>query len=590
MGEIMSSDIEISAVAGKKGLESVFSDIYGAAKGQLKLRFKRWKAKKNIGLLYTKIKNICKVNTILQPEKSVDLIKFYYPSKIKIEGKRRIISDISELNWDGNIVINGTVGQGKSIFFRYLTSREMIKGKAIPLFVELRKIKKGTSLLEHLIEEAKTLGLKDIDSNTFLWLAEKGKVILLLDAFDEVPQEQRMDLTTDIEQLSKRYEMMRILISSRPKSGIENSPLFRVFELEPLVEKEYEEAINVMAEASVADNIINAIRGSKTPVRELLSTPLMVALLIVRHRIEQTIPENLIGFYKGLFWILIGRHDKLKGGYTRPRKSGLGDTALEDVFNGICFMSRKKMEGTYERREIVQYAKKSASLSGHKGNAEYMVDDIIEITCMILEEGGECKFIHKSVQEYHAACFIKNQPDEVALRFYEHGKKDPAHFDLLWSEEISFLRMIDRYRLLKWYLIPSACRMLSISESALPRSLNISSNMITSLFSGLSVRISGGNVVNWFIPLKSNAGASYSLLKSLDEDIFAGLSFLEDSISTNDVRDSSFQEYCALENLYLTKGEFKNWAKNKINKIYTKLIKEIEYVKQVEARKEIFEF
>ena len=80
----MTTEETITAVVGKKGLEKVVEDIYGASKGQLRMRFKRWKAKKNIGILYTKIKNIRKVKTILQPEKAVDLLKFYYASKVMV--------------------------------------------------------------------------------------------------------------------------------------------------------------------------------------------------------------------------------------------------------------------------------------------------------------------------------------------------------------------------------------------------------------------------------------------------------------------------------------------------------------------------
>lgn len=333
----MSSVVAISAVAGKKGLERIIGNIYDTSKGQLRMRFKRWKTKKNIGTLYTQIKKIRRVKTILQPEKVVDLMKFYYPSKILIDGKRKTIKDISELSWEGNIVIKGTVGQGKSIFFRYIASREMVKGNAVPLFAELRRIKKNHRLVDHLVDEANALGLKGLDEETFFWLAEQGKVILLLDGFDEVPEEQRLDLITEIELLSRTYEKMQILVSSRPNSGIEKSPFFSVFELDELKNNEYEDAIRVMAEQSAAESIVEAVRLAPSNVREMLTTPLMVALLIVRHRIEQAIPENVVGFYEGLFGLLVNRHDKMKGGYTRPRKSGLGDMHYRMCSKGFVF-------------------------------------------------------------------------------------------------------------------------------------------------------------------------------------------------------------------------------------------------------------
>ncbi len=481
----MSAIATISAVAGKKGLEKVVGDIYDASKGQLRMRFKRWKTKKNISVIYSKIKNIRKVKTILQPEKAVDLLKFYYPSKLIVGKERKVIRDIEDIRFDGNIVIRGTVGQGKSIFFRYLASREMLKGKKVPLFVELRRIQKGEKLLNHLVEEAEVLGLRGIDKDTLLWLAEKGKVVLLLDAFDEVPESERTRITNEIEGLAKKYENMQILVSSRPNSGIENSPFFQVFELSPMEGLEHEEAISVMAEENVAGNIIKAIKSSRSPVRKLLNTPLMVALLIIRHRIEQSIPENLIGFYQGLFALLISRHDKIKGGYTRPRRSGLGDSALEDVFNGICFLTRREKKGTFVRRELVQYTKKSNKMTGHKANPDDVTNDIMDITCLILEDGEECKFIHASVQEYHAACFIKEQPDSSSYKFYEYALDKWRY----WRQELDFLSMIDKYRFCKLFLFPDILRALNLKDKDVPIKWESKSRDILRVFSGGIFRI-----------------------------------------------------------------------------------------------------
>jgi len=448
----------ISAAAAKKGLEKIVYDIYELSKDKVRKQVNRWKAKGRIDELYKKIKNIRMVKTIFQPEKAIDLARFYYPSKMKIGKERRTINDISELNSGGKVVVKGTVGQGKSIFFRYLASREMLKGEGIPIFIELRRVERGENLIDYLIEEAKAFGLKEIDKDIFEWLAEQGKVVLLLDGFDEVPEDMRMGMITEIERLVKKYDNMKVLVSSRPNSGIETSPLFRVVEMAMLEGEEYKDVIEKMAnDEQRAAEIIKGVEVSKGNMEHLLTTPLMVALLMVHYRIEQTIPDNVVAFYENLFGLLIRRHDKSKAGYVRPRKAGLGDNVLEELFNGICFLARKDRKGAFVFNDLVGYAENAGKLLNIKCEGQSAIEDIIQITCLILEEAGDCKFIHRSVQEYHAACFVKQQPDETARKFYENVQ----NYWRKWEEELNFLKLRDKYRFLKWFLVLDMMKLMN---------------------------------------------------------------------------------------------------------------------------------
>lgn len=497
-----------SAAAAKKALENVIDDIYGLGKTQLGKQIERWKTKSKIDALYKKIKNIRKVKTIWQVEKEIDLLKFYYPAKLKIDDQAKTINYLSDLEYTGNILVQGTIGQGKSIFFRYLASQEMFKGAAIPLFIELRRIKKDEALIGHLLEELKTYGL-EMNEGTFRVLAENGKIILFLDAFDEVKEIKRTSLITEIEHFAKRYEKLRIIVSSRPNSGIDVSPFFRVFQLCHLQSDEYQQVIFKMADNDEVAAIINkGISKSEMRIAHLLTTPLMVALLMLRYRIDQTIPENAAAFYGDLFNLLLVRHDKTKAGYVRPKKSDASDIDLYEIFNSICFLTRKDDQGVFTHEELHKYAKKAVSMIGKKYAADKIVEDIIGITCLILEEGGEYKFIHKSVQEYHAACFIKNQPEDSGEKFYKAGWSKLHR----WQQELSFLSMIDKYRFLKYFAIPDMKRALGVPRdedvTAFPRT-TLANVMRIVENEGLSVGVNKeGRVVFYF---NIHEGESWSM-------------------------------------------------------------------------------
>ncbi len=506
----MSATATIGAAAAKKALGKVLDDIYDLAKLEIKKRIRRWRTKRKIDTLYTKLRNVRLVKTIWQAERAVDLLKFYHPSRLKIDGERPIINDLSDVPYEGNVVIQGTVGLGKSIFFRYLTSREMVKGEALPVFVELRRVKEGQRLVERVVEEVKSLGV-DIDEQIFVFLADEGKIVLLLDGFDEVREGDRARLIDEMECLAKRHERLRMLISSRPNGGIENSAFFRVFDLSPLKGDEYKDLIAKLADdPKTLSAIIKQITASKGKIEQLLTTPLMVALLMVRFRVDGSIPENIVAFYDDLFPLLLRRHDRLKPGYVRPRKSGLSDRALEEIFNALSFLTRKKGEGTFTLKQLSGYAKDAIAIVGEDADPEKFLADIIEITSLVVEEGGECEFIHKSVQEYHAACFIKEQPEDTGKRFYQAVVTDWSS----WDQELVFLESIDRYRFLKWFLIPEMRRVLALEGRRLPERFEPTAEDAVRLFGDDLLGFPGGDHLS--LRPSSLGSLSWSLTRASD--------------------------------------------------------------------------
>jgi len=135
----------LSIIAVATALKKALDDLYDLGKLEFEGQLKKWKTSKNINSLYKKISSIQKVNTIWQIDKKVNLKNFYYPSKLIVNNRTIPISNINKIPYESNIVIQGTVGQGKSIFLRYLCSQELRIGSKIPLFFELRKIKKGNT-------------------------------------------------------------------------------------------------------------------------------------------------------------------------------------------------------------------------------------------------------------------------------------------------------------------------------------------------------------------------------------------------------------------------------------------------------------
>lgn len=485
-----------STTAVKKGLGRLIDDIYELGKSRFSHKLKAWRATQAQKTLASKLRGVRMVKTIWQIDKEVDLADFYYPSRILVGDTRRVINDLDDFPYSGNIIVQGTVGQGKSILFRYLTSRELARGRAIPLFVELRRIKDNHTLASHLVGELLSLGL-EADQELLFFLAREGKLILFLDAFDEVKESHRAQLIDEIEHLSRRHEKLRIVISSRPNSGIANSPLFRVFPLAALQRDEYEEVIQRMAKPpSVAAKIIDGVKKAGQAVRQILDTPLMVALLVFRFNVDQSIPENTVAFYYDLFDLLLRRHDRSKAGYIRPRKSGAGDAKLHDVFNATCYLTRKADLSAFSFSQLQGFVKEAIQVVDGDLDGATILQDIIDITCLVLEEGGECKFLHRSVQEFHAACFIKTRPEEMAIKFYQSMPRRWSQ----WQGELRFLEQIDRYRLLKYFGIAEMHRTLNIpNDTATPSEIVANAELVSKVWGSLEILVESedSSVLGW---------------------------------------------------------------------------------------------
>jgi hypothetical protein len=164
-----------------KLIAPIVKDLYEGAKGLASSSFDKWKASGYPAKLAKKIASADKVKTIWSPEKDISLLSIYYPSKVHAHGKKKTVKTIDDFS-SNTLVIEGIVGQGKSMFLRYLCLQELTGNGTgrIPLFLELRTVMPGKQLRDYLL-----LGLEKLDiavnDETFDYLMSSGKIALLLD-------------------------------------------------------------------------------------------------------------------------------------------------------------------------------------------------------------------------------------------------------------------------------------------------------------------------------------------------------------------------------------------------------------------------
>lgn len=403
------------------------------------------------------IGQVTHVKTLWSTDKEISLYEFYYPSKIETDKSLiKEISGLKDFDSQNNYVIEGTGGQGKSIFLRYLCGQELqskYSSNRIPIFIELKNIQAGSSLAKLINDSLIKNNLKP-DFDVFDILAQSGKLILLLDAFDEIDPSEITKCITDIENIADRYkDNLQIIITSRPNTDIQHSSKFRVCYLHPLDEMDHlpflRKSCTVIKEA---EKIYKAIQLSKVGVSNLLTTPLMMTLLILLYETSEIIPNTVPRFYEELFDVLFYRHDRTKPGFRRKRYTNLEDTEIKIYFSAFCFHAHLKNYGIFNTEQFNECCKLATKATGIAVDPILFRNEIIKTICLMLEEGFTYSFIHKSVLEFYFAEYVKSSSQEFAKKFYNGIIENyPSNRD--WYAITKFLSQIDEYRYEKFYIM-----------------------------------------------------------------------------------------------------------------------------------------
>lgn len=456
----------ISAIIVAAALTTVVErlvDTLGSSLGAFK---KRWSdtVHKGLASLEDRAKAIGRVKTILDPENPSDLRRIFYPPTVQLDPKVNVrVSELGDLPFFKVAALVAPVGRGKSILLRHICVREYSVGHCIPVFVELRRVATAGSVSSLILDELEALGLPT-PPDALDRLYTTGSFHLLLDGFDEVPVALQAQTVEEILRLHRKHDTLRILVATRPESAFcycAEASIFRLRDLEP------EAWTNVVRRiCSPSDAAEEIIRNVESPdamgLKSVLVSPLLVALLVVRFRLTGSVPESAHAFYTQLFELLVERHDRFKPCFTRSRLTRVGDATLEHLFDTMSFVARQRDRAVFNRPEILDTAQTATTTLNVREDAASIVADIRDITSLLVEEAGEYSWLHRSIQEYHAAQFIRRQNDGFALEFYRLAVGAPGQ----WAGVVSFLRVCDSERLAEFLSIPLLRRFLGCGDDA----------------------------------------------------------------------------------------------------------------------------
>lgn len=435
----------------------VLDDLYKAIKTAGVNRLGKSRSDLKDKTIARAIGQITKVKTLWNITKEVQLEEFYFPSSIIfVDEIRKKVHSLRDFGSVQNFVIQGTAGQGKSIFLRYLCGKELQQANEdsrVPLFVELRRIRSDAPLGQ-LILDCLTKYRLPSTPDAWDYLAQSGRFLLLLDAFDEIDPLLVDRTLAEIEHHADLYgQSLQIIVTSRPDADIQKSSRFRVAKLAPLTASDHTPFLTkICASSEQVESLSKAISGSPTDISELLTTPLMMTLLVILYQATHSIPDTLPRFYEELFDVLFYRHDHSKPGFRRKRHTDLDDSTIKTIFAAFCFFVRFEGLSTLTTEQFRRSVSKASAACNRTVDADKFRDELTKTICVMQQDGFDLSFIHKSVAQYYASTFVAGSSEEFAARFYGIALDDLEGGR--WDLELKFLAEIDSYRFAKLYEMP----------------------------------------------------------------------------------------------------------------------------------------
>ncbi|MFM0268246.1 NACHT domain-containing protein [Paraburkholderia sediminicola] len=503
----------LSTAIATSAVKKPIDDIYGAAVGAVKSLARKWQVAGLADKVCQRIADLERVRTMfssdLQP-----LSSFYYPSRVNVTGAAKApmsIGSLQDFQTTDSVLVTGTLGQGKSMFMRFLCVEEARRGFSIPVFIELRGVDDKISVSGLLKNALQLLGFFEIDDEALDFLFGRGRITIFADGFDELKREYALRVQQEISVLMAKYASTRWVISSRPGSlsaHLQTIPKLKHFHLAPLREDDFEPFLTKLnIPTAQKDNLIAAIKKSHAEIKGVLTTPLMLTLLVETFGTAAGIPTNLHDFYISLFNVMAWRHDDLKPMYQRERATSLSNPDLQAVFETFCFIS-KEMGVSLNDEQFADVSKKSQKVSGKNFHPEGLKSDLMDGVCLMMRDGLKTAFIHKSIQEFFSAFFIAhNNNNPVIEKVYAGFKK---HRLLGWQQEISFLEKIDPFRFMEFFRLPAINATLDAIGYSADGRVSVTKANFHKFFSSLST---------YYIKVESGAKSYTLILAAVDSEV-----------------------------------------------------------------------
>ena len=259
--------------------------------------------------------------------------------------------------------------------------------------------------MSELIEYNLELFGFDLPSDFVRSAKEKGHFAFFFDGFDEVEHAQRKKLIDDITRIVTKYPDCPVFVSSRPEDTLNGIDEFLVFDIASLsLEKAISLVEKLPFDEAIKQNFVEDLADGLFEMHEdFLSNPLLLSIMLLTYGENAEIPTKISVFYNQAYEALFQRHDAQKGGYSRKRLTNLDIQDFARVFSLFSLQTYEKRKFKMAKSDCLEYIRKSRDYLGFEFAENDYLTDLLNAACLLIEDGLEISYSHRSFQEYFVA-------------------------------------------------------------------------------------------------------------------------------------------------------------------------------------------
>jgi hypothetical protein len=336
------------------------------------------------------------MNTLVFSNTKMQLKEIYIPLSITgIEPlthektKTRIDCYPQDLaNKHKKLLITDTAGMGKSTIMKYIYLSIIDSGAGIPIFIELGRLSHSKDVFSEILNQLGEID-KDFDMVLLKEFIKEGRLILILDGYDEISLEDKSIVTEKIQEFITKAGDNIFFMTSRPEDSLSSFGEFIRFEIDPLSKEEaYSLLRKYDKDGEVSKLLIDKLEDDRSkPITEFLKNPLLVSLLFSAFDFKQKVPLKKHLFYRQVFDAFFDLHDLSKPKRCERKKySDLDSDEFHQVLRRIGFKSIKKIElSKDELLSIIRDAKEFCI--GLKFSESDFLKDILSTVPIFIKDG-----------------------------------------------------------------------------------------------------------------------------------------------------------------------------------------------------------
>lgn len=362
--------------------------------------------------------------------------------KIRIDG----VPGVKAVEKYGKLMVLGKPGAGKTTFLQYIAiqcNQGNFQSDLVPVFIRLKNFVDDAlnpdelNLLDYINKEFERCNVSHQDLETLL---DGGKLLILLDGLDEVPEAATDRAIKQIRKLSESYYKNQLIITCRIAASEYRFSGFTEVEIADFNQLQIEVFVKKWFAALARNNPNSGLKKASLfleqlgmpenkPIRELAVTPILLNLTCLVFQAKADFPTKRADLYKQGLDLLLIRWDEARGikrdgvyrNLSLPQKlqllSKLGLITFE---RGDYFFAENTIQ-----QLIADYLRtlsdEEVDLDTLELDSAALLQSIEAQHGLLVERARRIySFSHLTFQEYFTARAIVTDPDRLVPNLGEH--------------------------------------------------------------------------------------------------------------------------------------------------------------------------